>query len=110
MFSGAVVLIGSFLPFVTASDTAIGDVLEIDWNAWSNALNIFPVTGLVVLYAVVAAGHLALTRLADATLPERVLGLGWRDVRLLAGLLATVTMLGYLLRDWTEGVELRIGL
>ena len=112
MISGAAVLIGSFLPFISISEGELGPgAPDFSWNAWSNALSLFPVSVLVVLYAVVAAGQLALARFTESTLPDRVAGFSWPELRLLSGMLATLTMVGYFARSWPGGgVDREIGL
>ncbi|MEX2108549.1 MAG: hypothetical protein WD827_06655 [Solirubrobacterales bacterium] len=104
MISGAVVLIGSFFPFLSIAGGELGEGAPgLDWNAWSNALNLFPLTALLVLYAVAVSGQLVLARYANFKLPDRIVGFTWADLRLLFGVLATLTMLGYLLREFPEG-------
>jgi len=109
MISGAVVLIASFLPFLSIPSGEAG-LSGWDWNAWSNALNLFPITTLLVLYAVAAAGQLALARYANVNLPTRIASFTWSDLRLLIGTLATVTMLGYFFRGFEGNLDRGIGL
>lgn len=95
MGGGLAMLVGSFLQFLTVSS----DADDRHWNAWSNAFNLFPVSAIVVLLGVAAAGELVLTRYTSSRLSERVGGFSWPEIRLLIGFLSTLTMLGYLVRE-----------
>jgi hypothetical protein len=79
------------------------------WSAWSNAFNLFPLATLVVLLGVGLAAAVGAARFGGVSLPGDVAGFSWSDLRLLFGILATLTLLTYLLRDTAE-VDKGIGL
>jgi hypothetical protein len=85
------------LPFLSTSE--LGDV---DWNAWTNGFYLFPLAPLAALLPALAAAHLALTRLANLSVTDRVAGFDWSELRLLAGALGSLTMLAYLMRSIPE--------
>ena len=106
MASGVLMLIFSFLAFYKVEET---DFFEGEkWSAWSNALSLFPLATLVVIGMVVLAVVVAIDRFADAGIPERVALFSWSDLRLLLGVLGTITLLGYLFRS--GGIDKGIGL
>jgi hypothetical protein len=85
MVAGAVMLIASFLDF--AGDT----------SAWGKGA--FPIATLLVLYGVVMALHIALTKYASVKLPDRVAGFTWEQVHLVLGIFAAVMGIGWLATD-----------
>jgi hypothetical protein len=96
--SGALMLIGSFLPFYKVTFFGVSK----SWSAWSSSTNLllFPLTTLVVLFGVLMAAHVAVTAFASGTnLPSRVLGFTWDQIHLVLAFQATVMMLAYLIRD-----------
>lgn len=112
MASGALMLIFSFLAFykIGGDDSGIGD---LSWSGWSTAVNLFPITTVAALLVALLAIQVAVARFAQVNMPERVFGYSWADLRVLVGVIATVTMLGYALRsfgDITEGISKGIGL
>lgn len=116
--AGAVALVGSFLTFFSVPEEALGGAdfsAGLSWSAWSNSFNLFPVAALVSLFAVAMGAQLALARYTGTTLPEEAGGFNWSELRLLLGVLGTLTMLGYLLRSFEIagadlGVERGVGL
>lgn len=108
MASGVLMLIFSFLAFykVDGNDFFEGE----KWSAWSNALSLFPLATIVVLATVALAVVVAVNRFASAGLPERVGLYSWSDLRLLVGVLGTITLLSYVFRsgDIDKGIGLYI--
>jgi hypothetical protein len=88
MAAGAVMLVFSFFNF--ASDT----------SAWGSG--IFPVATLLVLYGVVMATQIALTRFSGANLPKALLGFTWEQVHLALGIMAGLMALGFVSTDITN--------
>ncbi len=95
---GAIMLIGSFLPFYEFSFLGTSR----SWSAWSSSTNLFlfPLTTLIVVFGVLMALQVALTTFAPGTnLPARVLGFTWDQIHLVLGLQAAIMMFAYLIRD-----------
>ena len=88
MAAGAAMLVFSFFNF--ASDT----------SAWGSG--IFPVATLPVLYGVVMAAQIALTRFSGADLPHGILGFTWEQAHLALGIMAGLMALGFLITDITN--------
>jgi hypothetical protein len=88
MAAGTVMLVFSFFNF--ASDT----------STWGSG--IFPVATLLVLYGVVMAAQIALTRFGGANLPNRLLGFTWEQVHLALGIMAGLMALAFLSTDITN--------
>lgn len=107
---GVLMLIFSFLSWYTVEETAFFDGQS--WSAWSNAFNLFPLATLIAVAGAVLAGATAASAFAAASLPERVGGFTFAQVRVAFGALATLTLLAYLLRSLGEGggIEKDIGL
>jgi hypothetical protein len=85
MIAGAVMLIGSFFDFA-------GSV-----NAWGTYL--FPVATLLPLYGTVMALEIGLTKFANVSLPQRVVGFTWEQMHLVLGILAGFMAVGWLVTD-----------
>ncbi|HTD51147.1 MAG TPA: hypothetical protein VK771_11135 [Acidimicrobiia bacterium] len=85
MIAGAVMLIGSFFDFA-------GSV-----NAWGTYL--FPVATLLPLYGTVMALEIGLTKFANVSLPQRVVGFTWEQVHLVLGIMAGCMAVGWLVTD-----------
>ncbi len=100
MVSGVVMLIASFLPFFKIGAEGLKE--DLSWSAWSNALSLFPLATISVLLVIALAVQVAVARFSGAALPERVAGFGWPQIRLLVGVLVTLTMLAYLFRSFGE--------
>ncbi|MGH9185157.1 MAG: hypothetical protein ACRD0U_04970, partial [Acidimicrobiales bacterium] len=64
---------------------------------------------LPMLFGVAMAAHIALTKFANVSLPEQVLGFTWKQIHLALGAFATVLMLSWLIVDF-GGVDKGIGL
>ena len=79
---GAVMLVGSFFRFAGPA------------NAWGTYL--FPLATLLPLYGTLMAAQIGLTRFADVTLPDEVLGFTWEKGQLVFGLLAGLMAVGWL--------------
>lgn len=107
MASGVLMLIFSFLAFYKVEESDFFDGQT--WSAWSNALNLFPLATVIVLIGVALAAAVAAARFGGVSLPAGLFGFSWSDLRLLAGILGTLTLLAYLLRS-TQGVDKGIGL
>ncbi|HEY7106240.1 MAG TPA: hypothetical protein VH986_07540 [Acidimicrobiia bacterium] len=91
MAGGAVALIGSFLHFYSV-DTSFGSGSV---SAWGSGL--FPVATLMVIFAVISAVLVAVTKFANVQLPERVLTFTWTQVYLVLGFFAALYAIAYLL-------------
>lgn len=107
---GVLMLIFSFLSWYKIEETSFFS--GQDWSAWSNAFNLFPLaTVVVVIGAALAAGTAAAT-FGGVALPDRVAGFTLPQLRVVAGVLGTLTLLAYLLRSFGEGggLEKDIGL
>ena len=85
LIAGAVMLIGSFFDFA-------GSI-----NAWGTYL--FPLATLLPLYGTVMALEIGLTKFANVSLPERVVGFTWEQVHLVLGILAGFMAVGWLITD-----------
>jgi hypothetical protein len=98
MAGGALVLIGSFLPFYKVD---FGPGFDDDTtSAWGEGL--FPVATLIVLFAVVAGGLVALTTFANANLGRGVLGFGYGQLLLALGFFSAILALAFLLVEKGE--------
>jgi hypothetical protein len=91
MAGGAVALIGSFLHFYSY-DTGFssGGI-----SAWGSGL--FPVATLMVIFAIVSAVLVALTKFANVRLPDPVMTFSWTQIYLALGFFAAVYAIAYLL-------------
>jgi len=85
MIAGAVMLIGSFFDFA-------GSV-----NAWGTYL--FPLATLLPLYGAVMSLQIGLTKFANVSLPQRVVGFTWEQMHLVLGILAGFMAVGWLVTD-----------
>jgi hypothetical protein len=99
VIAGAVILIGSFLPFYKA-DSPLGGTDSL--NAWSSGL--FLIATLPALLGVLMAVQVALVAFANTSFPERVLGLTWDQVHLALGFQITLMMIFFLIRDPNFGL------
>jgi hypothetical protein len=112
--AGAVVLIGSFLDFYKATTITVEGInirASFSANAWSSSTNLllFPLTTLIVLFAVLMAAHVAVTAFAaNVSLPDRVLGFTWDQIHLVLAVQATIMMIAYLIRN-KGGLDFGIG-
>ena len=76
---GALMLIGSFLPFYKFSFLGASK----SWSSWSSATNLFlfPLTTLIVVFGVVMAVQVTVAAFAPNTnLPDRLLGFTWDQI------------------------------
>jgi hypothetical protein len=83
MGAGAVMLIASFLNF--ASKT----------SAWGSGL--FPIATLIVVYGVLMALQIVLTKFANVQMPDRLAGFTWEQLHLAFGVFALLMSLGWLI-------------
>jgi len=100
---GAVMLIGSFLPFYSYGSASS--------SAWSGAhgFGLFGIVTVAVVCGVVMAGQVAVAELATGvTLPSELFGLSWNQVHLALGFQAAILMLAFLARN-TAGASRGIG-
>ncbi|CAN5744129.1 hypothetical protein BH24ACT3_BH24ACT3_01460 [soil metagenome] len=88
MASGVVALIFSFFEWFGSSFFSV--------NAWDTDLT-FPLATYVPIIGVVMAGHIALTRFADVSLPARVLDFTWEQIHLALAFFAVLIMIGWLI-------------
>ena len=82
LIAGAVMLVGSFFDFAGPT------------NAWGTYL--FPLATLLPLYGTLMAVQIGLTKFANVTLPDEVLGFTWAKAQLVFGLLAGLMAVGWL--------------
>jgi hypothetical protein len=97
-----VVLIFSFLHFYTAPSPLSGGV-----NAWASQF--VPTATLIVLFTLVMAVHILLTRLLNVDLGARPAGFTWPQVHLALGFFATILSVAFLLVG-KGGAKIGIGL
>ena len=90
MAGGAVMLIASVLPFVTAGSESR--------TAWSGDVYA-PVSLIPVLCGVTMAVEVALAAFSDAKLPERIFGFGWNQIHLILGAQAALMMVAFVIVD-----------
>jgi hypothetical protein len=93
MAAGAVCLIFSFLPFYEIDFNGFG---SDDVSAWGDGL--FPVATLIVVFAVIAAVLVALTKFANVTVTG-FLGFGLIQLLIACSFFATILALAYLIVD-----------
>ena len=97
ILAGALVtLIFSFLHFYTAPAPLSGGV-----SAWSKGL--VPITTLIVLFTLIMAVQILLTRLLNVDLGARVVGFTWPQIHVALGFFATILSVAYLLVDHLGG-------
>jgi hypothetical protein len=94
LVAGAVMLIGSFLPFYKGHSALGGSASS---NAWSSGQ--FLIATLPALLGVLMAVQVALVAFAKTSFPERVLGFTWDQIHLALGFQVTIMMLFFLIRD-----------
>ena len=102
MAGGAVALIFSFLPFWSLDEGPIED----DVSAWGDGL--FPVATLIVIFAVLAAVLVVLTKFANMTITG-FLGFGFNQLLLASSFFSAVVALAYLIQDRPFGYDLGFG-
>ena len=98
MAGGVVALIASFLDFVG------GD--GFGYSSWSSNGG-FPLSWLIMLFAVLVAVQVALARFANFNQEPKVAGLTWMQVDLMFAFFAVVLVVAWLIAD-TAG-DLKIG-
>jgi hypothetical protein len=99
MSGGALALIFSFFDFVGIPGG--GGI-----SAWGKTN--FPVVTLMVIFVVVMAAQIALTRFAGVNLPEQVAGFSWVQIHLALGFFAALDALAFLVRS-NGGYDRKIG-
>jgi hypothetical protein len=90
MAAGAVTLIFSFFPFFTFDQFGESD----DVTAWGDGL--FPVATLIVIFAVIAAVLVAITKFANVSFTG-LLGFSLTQLLLVLGFFSAIVALAYLL-------------
>ncbi len=107
---GALMLIFSFLAWYKFEETSFFEGQS--WSAWSNAFNLFPLATLIAIVGALLAAGTAAAAFGGVALPDRLLGFTFAQIRVAFGVLATLTLLAYLLRSFGEGggLEKDIGL
>jgi len=85
LIAGAVMLVGSFFDFAGPT------------NAWGTYL--FPLATLLPVYGTLMALEIGLTKFADVSLPDRVLGFTREQLHLVVGLLTGFMAIGWLITD-----------
>jgi hypothetical protein len=90
MASGAVALIFSFFDFY---DNVFGGGV----SAWSSSL--FPLATYIAIIGVIMAAQVALTKFANVSLPDRVLGFTWPQLHIALGFFTVLIAVGFLIVD-----------
>jgi hypothetical protein len=101
--AGAVVFLASFFAFYTfkAQTVHLGNSTfggTANYTAW-NKIALFPVSIIPAWIAIVMGAQVALTTWADVRLPDRILGMTWKQIHLVLGVQAALLMLAFLVRD-----------
>jgi hypothetical protein len=99
MAGGAIALIFSFFDFYKSDSVTVGNTTFGGASANVYSSGLFPVATLMVVFAVVAAVLVALTRFANVKLPASPMGFTWGQIYLVLGFVATLYALAYLLVD-----------
>ncbi len=102
MAGGAVALIFSFLPFWSLDEGPIED----DVSAWGDGL--FPVATLIVIFAVVAAALVVLTKFANMNFAG-FLGFGFMQLLLALTFFSSILAVAYLIQDRPFGYDFGFG-
>ena len=97
--AGVVALVSSFLDFYTFGDNGA--------NAWSSGL--FPLAGLMVIFVVLMAFQISLTRFAHMEITSRPFGFTWLQIHLALAFFATVNAVAFLLTRPPFGTSRGIG-
>jgi hypothetical protein len=82
MVAAAVMLVASFFDFLVKT------------SVWGSGL--FPIATLIVIYGVVMAGQIALSKYATVSIPNRVAGFTWAQLDLALSVFALLMSLGWL--------------
>jgi hypothetical protein len=90
MASGAVALIFSFFDFY---DAVFGGGV----SAWSSSL--FPLATYIAIIGVIMAAQVALTKFANVSLPDRIVGFTWPQIHLVLGFFTVLIAVGFLIVD-----------
>jgi hypothetical protein len=85
LIAGAVMLVGSFFDFAGKT------------NAWGTYL--FPLATLLPLYGTLMALEIGLTKFADVSLPDQIVGFTREQLHLVIGLLTGFMAIGWLITD-----------
>ena len=101
MAAGVVALIFSFLDFYTA------DIGGASSSAWGTGL--FPVATLMVIFVLIMAIQIALTRFANVQMPDRVGSFTWDQIHLVLGSVAALLAISWLIRDKGPVVSFGVG-
>lgn len=102
--AGAVMLIASFLTFY---ETGSGKFSSTE-TAWGSG--IFPLGWWPVLFGVLMAVHVALTKFANVNLPERILDFSWNQIHFMLGAVSAVLMICFLIQKFPSGAEVSKGI
>jgi hypothetical protein len=89
MVAGAVMLIASFLDFVSQG--------SFGRSAWGGGF--FPIATLMVIYGVIMALQIALTKFANVHLPARFAGFTWEQIHLVLGIFTVLMAIAWLVTD-----------
>ena len=106
--AGAVMLVASFLTFYEVS---VGG-FSASSTAWGGdtGLKFWPLNWWPVLFGVLMAVHVALTKFANVNLPERVLDFTWAHIHFLLAAVSALLMISFLLQKFpSESPDKGIG-
>jgi len=99
LVAGAVALVSSFLDFYTFGDNGA--------NVWSSGL--FPLAALMVIFVVLMAFQISLTRFTHMEITSRPFGFTWVQIHLALAFFATVNAVAFLLTRPGFGTSRGIG-
>ncbi|HEX9504378.1 MAG TPA: hypothetical protein VGA62_00065 [Acidimicrobiia bacterium] len=106
--AGAVALIFSFFDFYKSASISVGNATYGGGgiSVWSSGL--FPVATLMVIFVVIMAVVVALTRFGNVALPDPPFALSWNQIHLMLGFFAALYALTWLIKS-KGGVDFGIG-
>ena len=102
--AGAVMLIGSFLAFYSVGSGKFSN----DTSAWGSG--IFPLGWWPVLFGVLMALHVVLTKFANLKLPERILDFNWNQIHFVLAATSVLLMICFLLQKFPGGASVDKGI
>ena len=108
LIGGALMLIGSFLPFYTAPGFTVGSVSVSAQSASAWSRGFFGIATVVVVCGVAMAGQIVLSTWSSVSIPLKPFGMRWDQVHLALGFQSAIMMLAFFLRDRAD-LELGIG-
>ena len=108
MAAGAVMLIASFLTFYEVKAFG-GSISSTAWGG-DSGLKMWPLCWWPVLFGVLMAVHVAITKFANVKLPEQILDFTWNQIHFVLGAISALLMLCFLLQKFPGGVSVDKGI